>query len=275
MPTAVAYRIVNENFPKFISNKNIFRVWKDNVPQFIEIAKTKLREEGISDLNIELKFDLTNFNSCLNQTGIDTYNDLIGQLNFAINLECQKDKNLCDLLRKKRSLKMVPLYKQILSDNDSSFSIDEFDNDESAIKDVISFYKKMIGENCPQRTLSELLHGLSSHDLEKIFVQGKNLNSVSKNLFGGKNWSLLRDAVIEEKSKEKVFKKFIKSNSTADELDKVLSKEEFSISFLSKVSGKDLSVEIDKFVKNKTNYLLKIIYKIGQVLLRTAKRKIS
>ena len=37
LPTAVAYRIVNENFPKFISNKNIFRVWKDNVPQFKEI----------------------------------------------------------------------------------------------------------------------------------------------------------------------------------------------------------------------------------------------
>ena len=121
---------------------------------------------------------------------------------------------------------------------------------------LISFYKKMIGENCPQRTLSELLHGLSSHDLEKIFVQGKNLNSVSKNLFGGKNWSLLRDAVIEEKSKEKVFKKVIKSNSTADELDKVLSKEEFSISFLSKVSGKDLSVEIDKFVKKQDELLV-------------------
>lgn len=273
LPTAVAYRIVNENFPKFISNKNIFRVWNDNVPQFVEIAKTKLIEAHIAALNIESKFELSNFNSCLNQTGIDTYNDLIGQLNFAINLECQKDKNLCELLRKKRSLKMAPLYKQILSDKDSSFSIDEFDNDESAIKAVISFYKKMVGENCPQRTLSELLHEMSSHDLEKIFVQGKNLNSVSKNLFGGKNWSFLRDAVIEEKSKEKGFKRVIKSNSTAEELDKVLSKAEFSISFLSKVSGKDLSVEIDKFVKNQDEQLDEIKSQTWPISLKKSEEK--
>lgn len=102
-----------------------------------------------------------------------------GQLNNVISHICQQDKNLGDLLRKKRCLKMVPLYKQILSDKDSSFSIDEFDNDESAIQDVISFYKKMVGERCPQRKLSELLRELSSHDREKIFIQGKNLNSIS------------------------------------------------------------------------------------------------
>lgn len=71
MPTAVAYRIVNDNFPKFISNQKIFCAWKDNVPHFVEIAKTKLSEVGISDLDIESKFELSNFNSCLNQTGID------------------------------------------------------------------------------------------------------------------------------------------------------------------------------------------------------------
>lgn len=60
LPTAVAYRIVNDNFPKFISNQKIFRVWKDNVPKFVEIAKTKLREKGISDLNLEFQFELSN-----------------------------------------------------------------------------------------------------------------------------------------------------------------------------------------------------------------------
>lgn len=258
LPTAVAYRIVNDNFPKFISNQKIFRAWKDNVPHFVEIAKTKLSEAGISDLDIESKFELSNFNSCLNQTGIDYYNDLRGQLNNVISHICQQDKNLGDLLRKKRCLKMVPLYKQILSDKDSSFSIDEFDNDESAIQDVISFYKKMVGERCPQRKLSELLRELSSHDREKIFIQGKNLNSISRILFGGKNWSLLREAIIEEKSKDKSFKKAIKSNSTDEALDKVLSKDEFSISFLSKVSGKDLSVEIGKFVKKQDEQLVEI-----------------
>lgn len=258
LPTAVAYRIVNDNFPKFISNQKIFRVWKDNVPKFVEIAKTKLREKGISDLNLEFQFELSNFNSCLNQTGIDSYNELIGQLNFAINLECQQDKNLSELLRKKRSLKMIPLYKQILSDKDSSFCIDEFENDESAINDVISFYKKAVCENGPQRKLSELLRDLSSHDLDKIFIQGKNLNSISKNLFGGKNWSLLRDAIIAEKSKDKSYKKAIKTNPSSDDLDRILSKDEFSISYLSKVCGKDLCEEIDKFIKNQDELLIKI-----------------
>lgn len=273
MPTAVAYRIVNDNFPKFISNQKIFCAWKDNVPHFVEIAKTKLSEVGISDLDIESKFELSNFNSCLNQTGIDYYNDLRGQLNNVISHICQPDKNLGDLLRKKRCLKMVPLYKQILSDKDSSFSIDEFDNDESAIQDVISFYKKMVGERCPQRKLSELLRELSSHDREKIFIQGKNLNSISRILFGGKNWSLLREAIIEEKSKDKSFKKAIKSNSTDEALEKILSKDEFSISFLSRICHENLSEKIDKFIKNQDEQLININSQTWPKTLKNSEEK--
>lgn len=256
IPTAVAYRIVNENFPKFLSNKKIFSILKKEAPQILDGTYSKLKEHGITDVNLEKTFELSNYNNCLNQSGIDTYNNVVGQINYAINLECQQNKSLFTLLKKNRSIKMTVLFKQILSDKDKSFCLDEYANDEEAINDVVHLYKKMVAEGQPQRIIAKLLQKIESYDTDKIYVKGKYLNLLSKSLFGGENWSLFREYVKKDRENDNHLKKNRKTSS--EELDKALSKDDFSISYLSKISSVDLSEKISLFIKNQEKQLVEI-----------------
>lgn len=75
--TAISYRIVNENFPKFYSNVKLFEKLEKEFPSIIsdteESLKTILKGKKLKDI-----FNPDAFNECLTQTGIDFYNTIIG-----------------------------------------------------------------------------------------------------------------------------------------------------------------------------------------------------
>lgn len=75
--TAIAYRIVHENLPKFISNINTFQLLsKNHKIDFSEVEKQmkgELNGKKLKDI-----FSLDYFNNCLTQSGIDRYNVIVG-----------------------------------------------------------------------------------------------------------------------------------------------------------------------------------------------------
>lgn len=119
--TAIAYRIIHENLPKFIDNMRIFEKIKTAAPglaQRLNIALIEMKEIA-NGKSLDEIFSLEYFNETLTQRGIDLYNTMIGGrtadegrkkikgLNEYINTEYnqqQQDK-------KKRLPKFKQLYK--------------------------------------------------------------------------------------------------------------------------------------------------------------------
>ena len=203
--TAIAYRLIHQNLPKFIDNIRAFeKVQNSPVQDKFEIL---LSDNGLGSIiqvmAIEDMFKIGYFNETLTQIGIDKYNHLIGGytpeegkekikgLNEYINLYNQTAK------KENRIPKLKPLFKQILSDRSSaSFIPDEFTNDNEVLESIEIFYqeineqvvnKKVQGE----RSLIELLHNLSEYDLTKIYIRNdSSLTDISQKMFA--DWGIFQ-----------------------------------------------------------------------------------
>lgn len=74
--SSIAYRIVNENLPKFISNMNCFR----KIRWVLDEQQVKFINESVlgNDYYVDDLFKIEAFNWVLNQKGIDIYNSVLG-----------------------------------------------------------------------------------------------------------------------------------------------------------------------------------------------------
>ncbi|GBR77399.1 putative CRISPR-associated protein [Candidatus Termititenax dinenymphae] len=181
--TAIAYRIVNENLPKFIDN---LKVYKD--------IKSKIKTTAKSDQVFSLEY----FVHVLTQYGIDEYNAVIGGipaeagkekikgLNEDINLYNQKQDD-----KKNRLPKFKQLYKQILSDKQSF--LDVIENDQELLNAINGFYRENIlakhkinGEDKDVLSgLKELLNNINGFDVNKIYLRNDTaLTDISQKVFG-------------------------------------------------------------------------------------------
>lgn len=208
IPTAVPYRIVNDNFPKFLSNISVFETIQKKCPEVIAEVENELKDylgnEKLSDI-----FTIQSFNKYLcqsgakNQRGIDFYNQIIGGI-----VEKDKEQNLRginqflnlywqqhpEFAKNNKRIKMVPLFKQILSDRTSlSFKIEAIDSDDEliqAIKDCANKLEekskedgKSIFEKC-----CELFDSINEQDLNEIYINRKDINNFSRILTGDWAW---------------------------------------------------------------------------------------
>lgn len=208
IPTAVPYRIVNDNFPKFLSNISVFETIQKKCPKVIDDVENELKNylgnEKLSDI-----FTVQSFNKYLcqsgtaNQRGIDFYNQIIGGI-----VEKDKEQNLRginqflnlywqqhpEFAKENKRIKMVPLFKQILSDRTSlSFKIEAIDSDDEliqAIKDCANNLEekskddgKSIFEKC-----CELFDSINEQDLNEIYINRKDINNFSRILTGDWAW---------------------------------------------------------------------------------------
>ena len=144
--TAISYRIVNENFPKFYANIKLFEKIQKEFPVIIEETEKSLAS-FLAGKKLKDIFTPEAFNQVLTQSGIDFYNTVIGGvageagsekiqgLNEKINLARQQ---LPDAEKNKLRGKMVVLFKQILSDRDTaSFIPVGFENNEEVYESII------------------------------------------------------------------------------------------------------------------------------------------
>lgn len=256
--TAIGYRIVNENFPKFYSNIKLFNHIEKEFPEIISET-----ENSLSDFlnGKKLKDILTAqaFNNVLTQTGIDFYNTIIGGvsgeagnekiqgLNEKINLFRQK---LSDNDKNKLRGKMQVLYKQILSDRKTeSFIPAGFENSKEVYDSVKEFKEKIFDNIKPQ--LKEVYKKENDYDLEKIYVLSKILTKFSAQIFG--HWSILSEglfALEEEKSKKPL------SESATEKIKNEISKKDYSLKELQNAYEKYCKKNEIEISCNVRNYFL-------------------
>lgn len=243
--TAIGYRLIHENFPKFLADCEIFAVLQQHCPQVITAAETALRQAAIieADVNLADYFLPNSFNAFLTQAQITKFNSIIGELNKNINLATQQDESLKRSLRSRRATKMFVLYKQILSHDDSAPFIDAFANDGQLLDALHDFNARIAAPGGALEKSAHLFATLTEYQADKIYINGKEINTLSKTLYGGSNWNTLREAVLAALQNEKDYKKLLKENDEAA-IDRKLSKNYFSLSFLQNNADEHLTEKI-------------------------------
>ncbi len=182
--TSIFYRIVDDNLPKFIDNVEKFEKLKEFSLDFSQVKKLELD-------SLERFFTLKNYLQFVSQEGIDEYNLLLGGktleggvklqgLNELINIQSQ---NVSDVERKKlKKLQFEPLFKQILSDRKSVSFVDEVISNDQELLCAINEFDEQVMPKIYQ--LQKLFSSFDEIDLDKVYVNAKSLNKISKDMFG-------------------------------------------------------------------------------------------
>lgn len=211
--TAIAYRLIHENLPKFIDNMQVFdKVAASSVSEhFAELYANF--EECLNVSEIVEIFKLDYFNVVLTQKQIDVYNAIIGGktlddgtkikgLNEYINLYNQQQKD-----KSARLPKLKPLFKQILSDRNAvSWLPEQFQSDEEVLEAIQKAYQELDEQILNKtkengHTLKELLQNLSEYNLEKVYIKNdQQLTDISQKVFG--HWGVVSKALLEELKRE-------------------------------------------------------------------------
>ena len=239
--TAIAYRLIHENFPRFFDNLRSFaKISESEVanrfPEIESAFSLYLNVEHIADM-----FHVDYFPVVLTQEQIDVYNNIIGGkteedgtkiqgINEYINLYNQHHPDV-----KLPFLK--PLYKMILSDKVAlSWLPEEFENDEEMLTAINDFYKLVQpiifgdDENC----ILHLLTNIAEYNTDHIYISNDlGLTGISQQLFD--QYSIFEDAIKDELRRNvKQTPKEKRNPELLEERIKNLFKKEksFSISYL-------------------------------------------
>lgn len=256
--TAIAYRLIHQNLPKFMDNMKAFtKIAETSVAEhFINIYKGW--EEYLNVGSIEEIFRLDYFSETLTQPHIEVYNYIIGKkvledgteikgINEYVNLYNQQQKD-----KRKRLPFLVPLYKQILSDREKlSWMAEEFDSDEkmlAAINESYTHLHELLMGNENESLRSLLLH-LREYDLSQINITNDlSLTDISQHLFG--RYDVYTNAIKEQLKIITPRKKKETDEDFEDRISKIFkTQKSFSISFLNNLphpeteDGKPRSVE--------------------------------
>jgi CRISPR-associated protein Cpf1 len=241
--TAIAYRLVNDNFPKFLANVSLYVFIKKQYPEIISNTKNALADY-LSGVSLDKVFSVDYFNTVMTQKGIDFYNTIIGGIAAQTGTEKVKGFNeqinlfrqqLPDDEKKNLRGKMTVLFKQILSDHETaSFIPEKFQNDQAVYEAVQQFYKNQVRNSISQiKTLFTEMKKIDSDSIEftQIFVPQKELTAFSLDLTGG--WNEITNAIYNG-----AVKKYGDPNakeSIAAKIKKETGKEMFSLAELQSV----------------------------------------
>lgn len=237
--SSIAYRLIDENFPRFLDNIRIYEQVKNSGIDVYGLAeKMELNE-------CDSIFTVDGYNTCLVQANIDLYNELIGQINKEINLLNQKMHADSDY---HKIGKMKMLYKQLLSDREALFTIDEFSNDDEVIMALREFadYTERFLKGDTIRNFSVALMECKGTG---VFVK----NDTALTTFAvilGEQWNYFKNAISAEYDRDYSGKKT--GEKYEAEKEKCLkSVKSYSLLSLAKITGKDdLISTYNEYVKN-------------------------
>lgn len=201
--TGIAYRLINENLPKFIDNMEAFKKAiarpeiKANMEELYSNFAEYLNVESIQEM-----FQLDYYNMLLTQKQTDVYNAIIGGktdeehdvkikgINEYINLYNQQHKD-------EKLPKLKALFKQILSDRNAiSWLPEEFNSDQEVLNAIRDCYERLSENVLGDKVLKSLLCSLSDYNLNGIFVRNDlQLTDISQKMFG--NWSVIQNAIMQ------------------------------------------------------------------------------
>ena len=248
--TAIAHRLIDENFPLFHDNMRSFKNIANSevANHFLEIEKAykqHLNVEHIGDM-----FQLNYFSNTLTQEQIEVYNNVIGGktendgtkiqgLNEYINLYNQ-------VHRDNRLPFLKPLYKMILSDRVAlSWLPEEFDSDEAMLHAINHLYESLqnlLWEE-GESSLRHLLLHISRFNTEQIYLSNdETLTNISQRMFG--QYNVFSQAVKDDLRNKYPKKPKAKQEAYDEEIEQLFqSKKSFSISYLNSLIDGKMTIE--------------------------------
>ncbi len=186
--TSAAHRSVNDNFTKFATAVKIFN-------SRIALCGDLMRDiEAHSDLegqDISTMFRVSSYNLFLPQGGIDLFNRIVSDINYVINQYRQQHPEIPS-----RELPFLPpLFKQILSDRERAFSVNEFE-DGAAVCEAL---RKFVTQNQHVQIHGEEVDLFSSlrgvfaalKNTDDLFIDASELDKISMRTTG--RWDAFRD----------------------------------------------------------------------------------
>jgi len=242
--TAIAYRLIHQNLPKFM----------DNMKAFAQIAQSEVAErfpqiyaaweEYLNVASLPEVFSIDYFSQTLTQPHIEVYNSIIGKkiledgteikgINEYVNLYNQQQKD-----KKNRLPLLFPLYKQILSDREKlSWLAEEFDSDEKMLAAVSQLYNSLHDHLMGQEneSLRYVLQHLSDYDLTRINIANDlSLTNISQKMFD--RYDVFTSGMKAEIRRITPYKKKESEESYEDRINKILkTQKSISIAELNKL----------------------------------------
>lgn len=190
--SSVAYRLIEDNFPMFIGNMELFGKLPEDVRQEIAVHIHEQFGEDVNDI-----FTPMYFGNLLTQSGIDHYNSLIGGITENETTKVQGINELCNLAYQQNKLaKRVHfslLYKQILSDRSSAASYlpPQFENDTQLLNSVKEYHQVLSATLSEQgRAIAEAFDD-NAVDTDYVYIDGKQITWLSQLLYDN-DWSYLK-----------------------------------------------------------------------------------
>jgi len=260
--TGVPYRLVHDNFPKFLADIEVFENIKTNCPEVIEQAATELQPflEGVM---IEDIFTIDFYNSLLTQDGIDFFNQVLGGVAEEGKQKYRGINEFSNLYRqqhpeqtaKKKTLTMIPLFKQILSDRDTlSYIPQQIESEQQLIELLKQFYSHITAFDYNGKTvdvlkkLTKLTSNINNYNPDGIYLSAKSLTDVSQKLFS--KWN-----VITERLSEEAIKRFgdVSITKNKKKIDAYLSKDAYALSEIPLDNDHSLSMFFAEFPKTIEN----------------------
>ena len=268
--TSIAYRVIDQNLPKYIDNvnalKKIFEINPDNMIENIESDFKDILE----GMKLEEFMSLENYSYFITQSGIDKYNSLIGGvssegrekvkgINEYVNLYNQRAEKRIGLLK--------PLFKQILAERTTkSFLPEAFDNDNEVLNAIELFHSE---QEANIKSIKKLLGNLKEYELDKVYIKSMFLNEISNAMFG--EWSYIKLKLEGRYDRDYSGKKKINTEKYLEERNKYFkNKASYSISEINEVL--DDEIVIDYFNGEKLSQIMAGMiddYKAIEQLLNT------
>lgn len=221
--SSLAYRTVSENFPRHYNNCIKYEQIKKNMPEVLQLYRAENKDGN--DLNAI--FDVSNYGRLLTQDGIDEYNTVIGGIGEEDGMRRGLNVILTNYHQKSHTsdkIKLLPLYKQILSHSKTkSFVPRMFENDDEMKKSISDFIGRISDENILQR-VAYLFWEIGEYDASKIYLNSKDIAFTSKELYD--NWAVLGELMQQFKG-ESIGDPNLEK--TRKKVDKWLSSKEFTL----------------------------------------------
>ena len=256
--TAIAYRVIDQNLPKYIDNFKAVKHAFENE----ELAKQfNGIENTLSDLlngkTLLDFFGIENYSSFLTQSGIDLYNAVIGGRTEDARVKTQGINEIINLFNQKHKEKRIgiltPLYKQILSERKTLSFLDvQFTTDEEVLESI-----KTLNSDVTDAvdSLMVLFENIEKYDLHKVYISNDgSIETISKSVYG--DWNYIRSRFIENYDANRTTKKIKDYEKYTEKRDKEIRKNKsFSIKRIIDVCGDDLIIQYcrERFKKQQVN----------------------
>lgn len=239
--STVAFRLVNENLPRFLDNYEIFRQISKEPLDFSVLQQTMLEQYFI--VGIEPVFDVDGYNYCMTQRGIEIYNKIVGEINRLANLQIQQNG--------KKLPKLKALYKQLLVEGEKNFEIEAFSSDAEVMDAIQDFSERMqrMLSTIDEAEMQSFTDALVESAGKGIFVKTDvSLTALSQIVTG--EWNAFSEALSSKYDAEYSGKKKYGTEKYDEEKSKELKKvKSYQLSSLQEVVSNQCVNIIEKYTR--------------------------